>query len=486
MAAAVGLVLALVVGLARNSDAQTVNIDLLTDEPKELGDVRLNCTVTNFTTVSTVNFTQNWQGRIIRTIPIKVDGNASTLRVAGFTLQDAGTYGCQVGSVNSTESIDLSEKVTMAPRLMSTAHDVVYAEVEFKTTLRATFLNVSTLSAWKWSKDGEGLTKGLMENKTIDYRMHGESVSVSGSSLFITLTTSSSDFGHYYVTACTVGGCASALIELRRMDRPKSPIQFQVVDNFTDGFWFSWRSEFNGGGEQRFELSYKRADSSRGWVYIKVDEDPGVGHSVYAHISGLVLNTGYDVRVQAINKQNSLLTSNFTEELFVFVEGPATSSDIGVGAGIGIGIAVTLLLAAAVCLAGFYVRRAKCTTDPRLKDAECRSNVTLSAQSSTKSEPSRKNSNSDNGTERPDCPFSPSLSRPSMPRPPVPGSQASHSPGLPRSTAPLPPAVNRRKTDKSVTLPAPTFDETYEAFETEQGGVYGGEYVVPMTYYQNM
>ncbi|XP_046575004.1 uncharacterized protein LOC124283036 [Haliotis rubra] len=481
MAAAFGLVLALIVGLAQKSDAQALNIVLVTDDPKELDAVGLNCTVANFTSVSTVNFTQTWQGEVIRLIPKQVDVHASTLRVVDFTLQDAGTYGCQVGSVKSTESIDLSEKVAMAPRLMSAAHDVVYAEVDIKTTLRATFLNLSTLSVFKWSKDGEELKPVSKEEVAIGYRMHGTPVEVSGSRLFRTLTTSSSDFGYHYVTACTRGGCTSAVIELRRTARPESPLQFQVVDNFTAGFWFTWRSGFNGGGDQRFELSYKRADSTRGWVYAKVDEDPGVGHIVYAHISGLVLNTGYDVRVQAINKRNALLTSNFTEELFVFVKGPATSSDIGVGAGIGIGITVALLLAAGVCLAGYYVWRAKWTNDPRLTDAECRSNITLSAQSSTKSEPPRKDSNSDNGTEKTASPFSPSLPRPSMPRPPVPGSQDSHSPGLPRSAAPLPPAATSRKKDKSEKPPAPTSDETYEAVETEQG-----EYVAPMMHYQNM
>ncbi|XP_071093529.1 uncharacterized protein [Haliotis cracherodii] len=370
---------------------------------------------------------------------------------------------------------------------MSAAHDVVYAEVDTRTALSATFLNVSTMSRSKWSKDGKELDPvgQRTEDQIIGYRLQGHQVNVSGSRLSRTWMTTSSDFGYYYVTACTRGGCTSAFIELKQLARPQPPIQFQVVANFTDGFWFTWRSQFNGGGGQRFEVSYKRSDSTaRGWVYKKVDEDPGVGHTVYAQISGLVKNTGYDVRVQAISTQTDSLKSNFTEELFVFVEDPVTSSDIGVGAGIGIGITVALVVAG-LCLTGYYVWRTKRTNDPHLKDPQCRSDIALPTQNSTLSSQPRKNSNPYNATEKPSpaCPLSPSVTRPSIPRPPVPGSHAPHTPSLPRSAAPLPPTANTRKKDKSVALPSPPPDEVYEAVETEPDG---GEYVAPIMHYQNM
>ncbi|XP_074645941.1 synaptogenesis protein syg-2-like [Tubulanus polymorphus] len=122
-----------------------------------------------------------------------------------------------------------------------------------------------------------------------------------------------SDYGSYSCKLNNSVGSVEVTLKLTETGPPQTPSNLRVIARTAVSVTLSWMSEFEGGAEQTFAVSYRAWNSVSAFVNKTEITDPGYKKLVQTKITGLKPATDYQFKVKSVNSNPGDNTSPFTD-----------------------------------------------------------------------------------------------------------------------------------------------------------------------------
>ncbi|XP_074644904.1 neural cell adhesion molecule 1-like isoform X2 [Tubulanus polymorphus] len=244
------------------------------------------------------NFTYTWQLSTAPGVWKSIGPNIDHHVIHDLSKADSGLYRCQVAN---TVGFTISNIATV---------DVQYAP-KLKRKVKSVAAKIGETAKLTINYDANPTPTTLRCSHRMREASYFATMSKTQWNVIIK-SVRESDYGTYSCRVKNSIGSITATIKLAETGPPQTPTNLTVLAKTAESVTLSWVSEFAGGSEQTFTLSYRALDSTQ-FVNKTEITDPGYRKLVQTKITGLKPATDYLFKVKSVNSNPGDNTSLSTD-----------------------------------------------------------------------------------------------------------------------------------------------------------------------------